>query len=165
MYDKETIFKSALRQLQAMALHWNEEGRKRWEGAVANWKTNAEWARANDKPQPDKPPGPPALMTVTVPEGSIEQSQIVMGLSDKPVSNLPCELDPAVVADKTPGVVAVGWDYGTVFAATGDTTPDGAVIQHTRANGTVVTLRHVWKKKGETGALFGDINMYEVVTR
>lgn len=165
MFDEATIFKLALQQLQAMALHWNEEGRKRWELAVANWKLNAEWARDNARPEPEKPPAPIALMTATVPEGSIEQGEIVMGLSkDKFVSDLPCELTPIAVPNKPPGVTAVGYEYGNVFSALEtDTMPNGSIVRHVRKSGAPVTLRKVYHPRGTMGALFSDHNFYEVV--
>lgn len=164
MFDKKTIFGLALQQLQAMALHWNEEGRKRWELAVANWKLNAEWAVANNRPLPDKPDGPVALMTVTVPGGSIEQSQIVMALSGGTVSDLVCELPVVVVPVLPPGVTAVGHDWGSVFSALdNDTMPNETKVPWTRANGERITLLKHYIPWKEAGALFAKVNFYEVV--
>lgn len=165
MFDKGTIFTLALQQLRAMALHWNEEGRKRWELAVANWKLNAAWARDNGKPLPAKPEGPVGLMTVAVPAGSVEQSQIVTALTDTPVSDLPCELLAVATPAPLPqGVTAVGYDYGSVFSALPeDTMPNGAKVPWKRASGeAIVLLKHFipWQ---EAGALFAKVNFYEVV--
>lgn len=161
---EQFVFNRAAETLVAWAINQNEEARKRREAAVANWLLNAAVNEANKQPLPPQPPAAAKLIKVTVPTGTADQDTLLVEFGPNLVSDLVAELPEPIVTVHPPGVTAIGWDYGDVFAALdNDTQPNGALVPWKRANGDPITLLKHYIPFGQAGALFAKINFYEVV--
>ena len=133
---EQYVFDRAAETLTAWAIKQNDEARKRRENAVASWMLDAEVARGLKASDPSQPPAPAKLIKVTVPEGTSDQSRLLVEFGPELVADpRPCVLPPIQSYEATAfpqGVQAVGLyqGFGDIWGALPqDTIPDGVVVE------------------------------------
>ena len=163
---EQYVFNRAAETLVAWAIKENDAARKRREGAVADWLLNAEVeVRGFGRPEPPQPPPPAKLIKITVPEGTSDQSRLLVEFGPELVADAGPVVLPAIpVPNYPPNVIALGHDYGSIVTALdNDTMPNKSKVSYTRKNGEEVILIKHFIPWHEAGALFAKVNFYEVV--
>jgi len=125
--------------------HMNQEAVNVWESAKSAWIDHAQWALATGKEIPPKPQPPAEAYFMTInPDRSIVIAQ-GPGLVADPTCELPL---PVPAPEKPAGVVDIGANYGSIWAAgPKDTTPAGTIVEH---KGKTLRKAHSKSPFGET---------------
>jgi hypothetical protein len=157
MFEAE-VYQKAIESAQAWALRENEQNRARRLDLVDRWHKDADWNRANGRPQPPQPPAPAPILSIQAPAGGSDQSQIVVkvgpGFVADPAELVLAPIKSYAVTDFPPNVTAPGIDWGDTM---------GALPQDTRPTGFVLELNGKRWEKIETTWVFGRKSFYKLV--